>query len=68
MIGIRIYTIVKDTTFVYVNDSDPKRNISSGFDWQIYIPAKNRAISISNIVSENNEGGKRCTNPVKSFV
>lgn len=64
----RIYTTINDTTFVFINDSDSKRNISSGLDWQIFIPAKNRTISISNIVSENNEGGKRCTNPIKSFV
>ena len=66
--GGSIYTVINDTTFVYVNDSNPSHNISPGFDWQIYIPAKNRTISISNIVSESKEGGKRCLNPITSFV
>ena len=66
--GASIYTTINDTTFVYINNSNPNHNISSGLDWQIYIPAQNKTISISNILSESNEGGKGCLNPIKSFI
>jgi phenylpyruvate tautomerase PptA (4-oxalocrotonate tautomerase family) len=64
-----IYTTKNDTTVVYVNDSNPDHWVSPGFDWQIYIPAKNRTISISNIVSTQTEGpGRACWNPINSFA
>ena len=63
-----IYTTVNDTTIVYVNNSDPDHWVSAGFDWQIYIPTKNRTISVAGIESEQVEGNKRCINPVTAFV
>jgi phenylpyruvate tautomerase PptA (4-oxalocrotonate tautomerase family) len=63
-----IYTTSNDTTIVYVNDSNPNRWISAGFDWKIYVPAKNKTILISDIVSPQTEGSKKCLNPVNSFV
>src|SRR5215217_1929453 len=46
-----IYTTRGDTTVVYLNSSNPDHWISAGFDWQIYIPAKNKTVSITKIVS-----------------
>lgn len=64
-----IYTEINDTTIVYVNDSDPNKWIISGQDWQIYIPAKNRTISISNIIDLQTDGSSRgCWNPIISFM
>jgi len=63
-----IYTTTNDTTVVYLNDSNRNRWIGAGFDWQIYIPARNRTITISNIKSTQTEGrGKVCWNPINSF-
>ena len=31
-------------------------NIMAGFDWQLYIPAKNKTVSITNIESEKRKG------------
>jgi hypothetical protein len=63
-----IYTTTGDTTVVYVNSSNPDHWINPGFDWQIYIPAKNRTIAISNITSTQTEGpGRACLNPINSF-
>ena len=39
-----------DTTVVYFS------NIKAGFDWQLYIPAKNKTVSITNIESEKRKG------------
>lgn len=39
-----------DTT--HINGLDPYRNITPGFDWQIYIPARNQTINISEIIKE----------------
>jgi hypothetical protein len=67
--SIGIYTTTNDTITVFVNTAFPKSYINPGFDWQIYIPAKNRIISISNIVSNPTEGsGRACFNPINSFV
>jgi hypothetical protein len=64
-----IYTTTNDTTVVFVNDSNPGNWISPGFDWQIYIPAKNRIVSVSNIVSGETSGpGRACLNPINSFI
>jgi hypothetical protein len=65
--GRSVYTISNDTTFIAVNDSNPLHNIFPGYDWQIYIPSIRKTVSISNITSENNEGGKKCRNPITSF-
>ncbi|MEO6849495.1 MAG: hypothetical protein ABI166_02660, partial [Mucilaginibacter sp.] len=47
-----IYTTSHDTTVVYVNSGNAHAQVTPAFDWQIYIPAKHRTISLSNIVSE----------------
>jgi hypothetical protein len=65
--GVGIYTTKNDTTLVYVNDSYPDSGILPGFDYKIFIPRIRRTISISNIVSEDNEGSQKCTNPINSF-
>ena len=31
-------------------------NIMAGFDWQLYMPAKNKTVSITNIESEKRKG------------
>ncbi|MFL5740610.1 MAG: hypothetical protein ACJ75B_10365 [Flavisolibacter sp.] len=63
-----IYTASNDTTVVYVNSSDPSHLITPGFDWQVYIPAKNKTVQISSITSTETEGpGRTCYNPINSF-
>lgn len=67
--GATIYTTTNDTTIVYVNDSNPNHWICPGFDWQIYIPAKNRIVSISNIITTQTENvGRVCWNPINSLT
>ena len=65
------YIASNDTTVVDVNTISGYTYITADFDWQIYIPAKNRTISVSNIVSMIKESScYRCTciNPITSFV
>jgi hypothetical protein len=62
-----IYTTINDSTYVYINDSDPDRMISDGFDWQIYLPGANRTFLVSGIAEEKTEGNKRCLNPIIAF-
>lgn len=63
-----IYTATHDTTIVYINDSDPDHWISSGLDWQVYIPATNTTVAVSGITETPVDGpGRICYNPVTSF-
>jgi len=63
-----IYTTTNDTTVVYINDSNPNHWIKPGFDWRLYIPAKNRTVQISKINSTQVDGKDReCYNPINSF-
>jgi hypothetical protein len=48
------YQTSNDTTTVIVTDG--KNGIKAGFDWQIFIPAKNKTIFVSDIVSEKKTG------------
>ncbi|MGZ3778356.1 MAG: hypothetical protein ACXVIY_06975 [Mucilaginibacter sp.] len=64
-----IYTTSHDTTIVDANSSNPNHFVNPNFDWKIYIPAKNKTISISNIMSDATKGpGRTCLNPILSFV
>ena len=63
-----IYTTSNDTTIIFFNNSNVGDVISPGFDWQIYIPAKHRTISISNIMVDATQGRHGCSNPILSFV
>jgi hypothetical protein len=64
-----IYTTTHDSTTVFVNSSNPDHWVSAGFDWKIFIPAKNKTVSISNIVSPQTETSyKGCENPVNSYM
>lgn len=65
--GPTIYTTSNDTTIVYINKNIDQL-IAPGSDWQIYIPAKNRTVMISNIVSDLAEGGHQCRNPIDLFT
>lgn len=49
-----LYQSSNDTTSVYVNDG--KNGIKTGFDWILFIPAKNRIVTITDIVSEKKTG------------
>jgi hypothetical protein len=63
-----IYTVSNDTTVVYVNSSDPTHWIRPAFDWQVYLPAKNKTVQISSITSTQVEDkGRTCYNPINSF-
>lgn len=64
----KIYTMSHDTTFVDINSSDPSHFINPDFDWQIYIPAKRRTVSISNIMTDATQGRRGCSNPIISFL
>lgn len=67
--GPGIYTTTNDTTIVELFINNSKSYIRAGFDWQIYIPAENKTISISNIISNQAEGpSKGCLNPINSFL
>ena len=44
------YQVSNDTTTVFVTDG--KNGIKAGFDWKIFIPAKNKTVLVSDIVSE----------------
>jgi len=67
--GTTIYTTSNDTTIVCINvNSSTNQLVVPGFDWQIYIPAKNRTVMISNIVTTLTEGGHQCRNPINSFM
>jgi hypothetical protein len=62
-----IYTVGHDTTVVFINDG-MHGWLTADYDWQIYIPAKKRTISLSNITTEPIDGrGRVCFNPVTSF-
>ena len=63
-----IYTTTNDTTVVYINDSNPNHWLKPGFDWQLYIPAKNKTVQISKINSTQVDGkGRGCYNSINSF-
>jgi len=48
------YYTSNDTTSVWV--SNEENGIKAGFDWQIFIPAKNKTVFISDINSEKTTG------------
>jgi hypothetical protein len=47
-----VYSISNDTTTVFIPDG--KNGLRAGFDWQIFIPATNKTIFVSDIVGEKN--------------
>lgn len=65
-----IFTTTGDTTIVFINSGNPDQIIEEGYDWQIYLPGKNRTITIADIVSLHNQkyGAHGCLNPAISFV
>ncbi|HVM89869.1 MAG TPA: hypothetical protein VMT76_16905 [Puia sp.] len=67
-IGNSIYTTSNDTTIVYINDASKSLAITYLYDWQIYIPAKNKTVLISNIMSASGTGKHGCLNTTLSFV
>lgn len=67
-LGAGIYTTSNDTTLIDINVGPPFSPIAYGYDWKLYIPAKDRIISISNIVNSQKETGNGCSVPIASFV
>lgn len=70
-----LYRTSNDTTSVLITDG--KNGIRAGYDWQLFIPAKNKTILISDIISEKKKGignwgicsldpGPSCTNDIFS--
>ena len=68
-----VYQTSNDTISVLVTDG--KNGIKAGFDWQLYIPATNKTVLISDIISEKKTGkrghgifsmdpGPNCTNDI----
>jgi hypothetical protein len=64
------FTTSNDTTIIYFADfNNQSEIISTGSDWQIYIPTTNRTITISDIMSQQTEEPvKYCLNPISSFI
>jgi hypothetical protein len=67
------YTTSNDTTVVMVNLKNLTDNyLSQNADWQIYIPSKNRTVSIASITAPQKEEGflsdGYCVNPITSFM
>ncbi|HSZ31884.1 MAG TPA: hypothetical protein VK772_01160 [Puia sp.] len=62
------YAISNDTTIVFVDDNYPDNGIFPGYDWTIYLPALNKSVSVSNIISPQITGDERCVNPIYSFI
>lgn len=69
------YQTSNDTTTVRITDGE--NGVKPGFDWQIFIPSKNKTVFISDIVSEKKIGkrnlgifsmdpGPGCTNDIFS--
>ena len=70
------YQSSNDTTYIYLRNE--KNGIYAGFDWILFIPARNRVVTIADIVSEEKTGvcgsgifsmdkfGCTCTNQVFS--
>ena len=54
--GIGAYTNLHDTTTVTVYNN---KVLSAGYDWQIFIPAVNKTILLSDIEAEKNKGTYR---------
>lgn len=67
-LGYAIYTSWSDTTLLTINVGAPHYPIMPGYDWTIYIPAKNKTITISQIKSPVESGNKNCSNPITSFI
>ncbi len=48
------YQTFHDTTTIFITDG--KNGIKAGYDWQLFIPAKNKTILVTDIVSEKKTG------------
>lgn len=66
--GLQLYITSNDTTYVFMNDTNFDYVIRPEFDWQIYIPSKNRTVRISNIINDQIEGHRGCFNKIESLV
>ncbi len=56
------YTTLHDTTSIYISGD---KGIKAGFDWQIFIPALNKTVLVSDIVTEKKTG--TCKNGIFSL-
>ena len=70
---IAVYYTSNDTTIVEMNiNSGEYKYLLPGDDWQLYLPAKNVTVSVSNIVSpqmhEKCFPDCACTNQIDSFM
>ena len=61
------FTTINDTTLIFINTSVDTAHITNGYDWGIYIPAKNKTTYISNIVRTPGTRKHGCLNPISSF-
>ena len=51
-----MFTVSNDTITMF--SQNPQSQIRNGYDWLVYIPAKNRTVAISNIVGDHKTGGR----------
>jgi hypothetical protein len=62
-----IFTTINDTTIIYANNGNDSAHVTNGYDWDVYVPAKNKTVHISNIVRAPGTGKHGCLNPIISF-
>lgn len=71
-----IHIVNNDTTRVLVSEVNNSSGVKFGNDWQIYVPAQNRTIHVSQIIREKktikcgggmDKQGCACNNPILSF-
>jgi hypothetical protein len=65
--GPYMFTTINDTTIIFRNSGDDSAQITNGYDWDVYIPTKNKTIYISNITRTPGTGKHGCLNPIISF-
>ena len=66
---LSVATTSNDTTIVSLYINDFPSYIHSGYDWQIYIPAKNKTVTISNIINGDPISASRgCFYSIESFI
>lgn len=62
------YTVNHDSTILNIIVDTPQSAIVAGYDWKIFIPARNKTISISGIENGAHMGMAVCPDPIASFV
>jgi hypothetical protein len=62
------YTVTHDSTILSLVVDTPQSAIVAGYDWKIFVPAKNQTIFISGIENGAHTGAAVCSDPIASFL